>query len=307
MKRHAKNKVHLMKKFNLKMVDGYSAKEGVMKITKGAMVIMKGKQIGNLYKLLGNTVTGGAAASTSTVNRTLIENARYMRLNAGLPKNLLAEAVNYTCFVTNQSPSTVIDFKVPEEVWSSKPVDYSMLRIFGCPTYVHVQSGERLKLDSMSRKCICLGLECGVKGYRLWDPVSKKKIVSKDVVFDEAYMLRKGEDEASTDTQKGKQVVEVSLMNNVHSWMKVMKKNLQETQHREEPYSLARTGERPDRKASERYDFEDMVSFALIPGSGDPSSVQDGIPKEAESLQRDKTWESVELLKGKKAKACRWV
>jgi hypothetical protein len=86
-----------------------------------------------------------------------------------------------------------------------------MLRKFGCPTYVHVQSGERSKLDSKSRKCICLGLESGVKGYKLWDPVSKKKIISRDVVFDEANMLRKGEDEASTDSQKGKQVVEVEL------------------------------------------------------------------------------------------------
>lgn len=80
-----------------------------------------------------------------------------------------------------------------------------------------------------------------------------------------------------------------------------------DSQHRVEPYSLARTPEKPDRKALERYDYEDMVSFALIPGSGDPSSVQNGIPKEVESLQRDKTWESIELLKGKKAKACRWV
>jgi hypothetical protein len=86
-----------------------------------------------------------------------------------------------------------------------------MLRIFGCPTYVHVQSGERSKLDSKLRKCICLGLESSVKGYRLWDPVSKKKIVSRDMVFDDAYMLRKGENEALTDSQKGKQVVEVEL------------------------------------------------------------------------------------------------
>jgi hypothetical protein len=79
-----------------------------------------------------------------------------------------------------------------------------MLRIFGCPTYIHMQNGERSKLDSKSSKCICLGLESSVKGYKLWDPISKKKILSKDVVFDKAYMLRKGESEASTKSQKGK-------------------------------------------------------------------------------------------------------
>jgi hypothetical protein len=41
---------------------GYSVKDRVMKIT----MIMKGKKIGNLYKLLGDTVTSGAALSTST-------------------------------------------------------------------------------------------------------------------------------------------------------------------------------------------------------------------------------------------------
>jgi hypothetical protein len=61
-----------------------------------------------------------------------------MRLSAELPKSFWAESVNYACFVTNRSPTARIDFKVPEEVWSGKPVDYSMLRIFGCPTYVHV-------------------------------------------------------------------------------------------------------------------------------------------------------------------------
>jgi hypothetical protein len=35
-----------------------------MEITKSDMVIMKGKKIGNLYKLLGNTMTGVAVMST---------------------------------------------------------------------------------------------------------------------------------------------------------------------------------------------------------------------------------------------------
>lgn len=105
----------------------------------------------------------------------------------------------------------MIDFKVLDEVWTDKLVDYLLLKIFDCPAYVHVQSGEWLKLDPKSRKCKFLRLETGVKSYRLWDPVWKKKIVSRDVVFNEAYILRKGEDEASTDTEKGKQVVEVQF------------------------------------------------------------------------------------------------
>lgn len=38
-----------------------SVREGVMKITKGSMVIIKGQKKGTLYKLIGDTVAGGVA------------------------------------------------------------------------------------------------------------------------------------------------------------------------------------------------------------------------------------------------------
>ncbi|KAK2965970.1 hypothetical protein RJ640_018325 [Escallonia rubra] len=41
-----------------------SIKGGVMKVSKGAMVIMKGQKTKNLYKLMGKTVIGGASVST---------------------------------------------------------------------------------------------------------------------------------------------------------------------------------------------------------------------------------------------------
>jgi hypothetical protein len=50
-----------------------------------------------------------------------------------------------------------------------------------------------------------------------------------------------------------------------------------------------------------------MVSFALTAGSGDSSSIQNGMPTEVELLQKGKAWELTKLLKAKKAKGCRWV
>ena len=91
--------------------------------------------------------------------------------------------------MVNRSPSATLDGKVAGEVWTGKEVDYSTLEIFGCPAYTHIPSDERSKLDSKSLKCIFLGFEKGVKGYKLWDPINMKKIISREIVFDEAFIL----------------------------------------------------------------------------------------------------------------------
>ena len=137
-----------------------------------------------------------------------------MRLNAGLPKVFQAETVNTANFIINRSPSSAIDFKIPEEVWSGRPIDYSSLKIFGCLAYVHMQSEEYSKLDSKSRKCIFLGFEKGVKGYSLWDPISKKTVTSRDVIFDEAFMLKQNETKTCDNSSQEKLTVEVELDKN---------------------------------------------------------------------------------------------
>ena len=69
-------------------------------------------------------------------------------------------------------------------------------------------------MDSKSRKCIFLGFEKGVKGYRLWDLISKKTVISKDVIFDEAFMLKQNEAETCDDSPHGKLTVEVEFDEN---------------------------------------------------------------------------------------------
>jgi len=49
-----------------------------------------------------------------------------------------------------------------------------------------------------------------------------------------------------------------------------------------------------------------LFYFSALTGcSGDPPSVQDSMSKEVELLQKGRTWESVELPKGKKAEGCK--
>lgn len=114
------------------------------------------------------------------MNRTILERVRCMLSNAGLwdKHGLWAEAASAACYLINRSPNSTIDFKIPEEVWTGKPVDYSNLRIFGCPTYAHVNNG---KLVPRAQKCTFISYGSGVKGYRLLCADSKKVIVSRDV------------------------------------------------------------------------------------------------------------------------------
>ena len=88
-------------------------------------------------------------------------------------------------YLINRSPRSSLGGKAAEEVWTGVDIDLSNLRIFGCPAYMLVSGDERSKLDSESKKCIFLGFEKGVKGFKLWDPEARKRMFSRDVVFDE--------------------------------------------------------------------------------------------------------------------------
>ena len=145
------------------------------------------------------------------MNRILLEKAWCMLSSAGLSKYFWAEAVNTACYLINQSLFTAINFKTPEEIWSGTPVNYSHLQVFGCPAYFHVNDG---KLELRAKKAIFLGYATGVKGYRLWcpDPKSPKFVISRDITFDENYMLQpRKESVVDITVQERKQVSRWSL------------------------------------------------------------------------------------------------
>ena len=85
---------------------------------------------------------------------------------------------------------------------------------FGCPTYVHISSDERSKLDPKSKKCIFIGYVKGVKGYKFWDPVAKKMVISRDTVFDDQFILQQKDKShmlADDENSSSSKVVQVNL------------------------------------------------------------------------------------------------
>ena len=58
--------------------------------------------------------------------------------------------------------------------------------MFGCVAYSHISDEKRGKLDDKLENCIYIGYSENFKTYRLYNLVSKKVIISRDVNFDKA-------------------------------------------------------------------------------------------------------------------------
>lgn len=116
-------------------------------------------------------------------NRTIVEKARSMMHDSGLPKNLWSEAVMAATYLINRSPTVVLKNKTPYEMWFNRKPNISNLRIFGCRALCHIPKELRQKLDSKCEEAIMVGYD--INGYRLYDRLKKKVIVARNVTFDE--------------------------------------------------------------------------------------------------------------------------
>jgi hypothetical protein len=94
-----------------------------------------------------------------------------------------AEAVACLAYLLNRSLTTSLKMKVPQEAWSGTKLNVVHLRTFRCIAYAHIPSKLRKKLVDRSDKCIFTGYSETSNSYRLYNPISKKLILSKDVKF----------------------------------------------------------------------------------------------------------------------------
>ncbi|CAL2238905.1 unnamed protein product [Prunus armeniaca] len=108
-------------------------------------------------------------------NRTVVEMAKSMLHEKGVPYEFWAEAINTAVYLLNRCPTKL----------STRKPGIAHLKIFGSPCHVLIPSALRHKLEENSHKCIFVGYGLCEKGYRLFDPSTRKVILSRDVTFDE--------------------------------------------------------------------------------------------------------------------------
>lgn len=88
----------------------------------------------------------------------------------------------------NMLPSRVLDNKGPIELLNDfyphfRTSNGLTPRVFGCTAFIHVHSQHRGELDPRDIKCVFLGYSSTQKGYKCYNPLSKKFYISVDVTF----------------------------------------------------------------------------------------------------------------------------
>lgn len=115
-------------------------------------------------------------------NRTLVEMARCMLIDAKLEKYFWGEAVLMAKYVQNRLPGKEVE-GTPYENWFGRKPNLSHFKQFGSKCFTFIQPEHRRKLDSTAREAILVGYDEISKAYRCYVPSTRKVIVSRDVRF----------------------------------------------------------------------------------------------------------------------------
>src|SRR3954470_16357279 len=192
-------------------------------------------------------------------NRTILERVICVLTSAGLKKVFWAEAVSTATYLINRCPSTALDMKTLEEVWSGHPPDLDKLRLFGCVAYAHIRQD---KVEPRALKCMFMGYPEGVKAYRLWclEPGHRRCIISRDVVFNETEMAFKKTNDVSRSIETSDEELEqVEIPVEVEH-----DAELHIPDETDDDYLLSRDRSRRVIKPPQRLGYADLIAYALI-------------------------------------------
>jgi len=118
--------------------------------------------------------------------RTLLNMARTMLADSGLPQKFWADAVNTAIYTQNFIPASRSPSIIPATAWSGQRQDISHLRPFGSTAYAHIPPEvSPSKLAPCSVKLTMIGYY-NRSGYKLLDRTTGAVFKSRDVIFEES-------------------------------------------------------------------------------------------------------------------------
>lgn len=129
-----------------------------------------------------------------------MEMARSLLKSMKIPGRFWGEAVRHAVYLLNRLPTKVLGDVTPYESWTRRKPSLGHLKIFGCTAHARNSAPHMKKLDDRSKALVYFGVEEGSKAHRLFDPITNKIIVSRDVVFEESAVWRWGSADADENS-----------------------------------------------------------------------------------------------------------
>lgn len=215
---------------------------------------------------------------------------------------------------------------------------YGHLRRFGSVVYVHVDQG---KLKPRALKGVFIGYPVGVKGYKVWLVEEKKVVISRNAVFQEDFLYKdlvwEKRNEGVKESLENDKVIRnyVEAVENLESTSECQNEGEATQQEGESEdkseevmedlsnYQLAKDKVRRETVKPARFTDDSEAAFALSVSKeidcNEPRSYEEAMRSkdsekwnarmddEMESLRKNRTWDLVDLPKGKKTIGCKWI
>ncbi|KAL0320493.1 UNVERIFIED_CONTAM: Retrovirus-related Pol polyprotein from transposon RE2 [Sesamum radiatum] len=116
-------------------------------------------------------------------HKHLLQIARAVSIR--LAPRFWTEAILIATFIINRLPTSVLQWRSPYEVLYNKPVDYFVLKVFGCLAFATNLQLHKTKFTKRAHRCVFVGYVPRQKEYKLFDLDDKVMLVSRDIVFHE--------------------------------------------------------------------------------------------------------------------------
>ncbi|KAK0595622.1 hypothetical protein LWI29_008434 [Acer saccharum] len=129
----------------------------------------------------------------------------------GVSSPVIGIALSSAVYLINRTPSSFLNFRRPLDALSDHCTLPSVVLlapwIFGCVVYVPLHPHQRTKLDSCALRCVFVGYGINQKGYKCYDPSSKRFYVSMDVIFHEKELFYRPPTDLSLQGENQEEVI----------------------------------------------------------------------------------------------------
>jgi hypothetical protein len=115
--------------------------------------------------------------------RHILDTVRALLISTSAPTLFWGETTLTAVYTINRLPTPILDNCTPYEWLFGSVPSYHHLRVFGSTCFVLLQPHEHTKLEPRSWICRFLGYGVEQKGYRCYDPVSRRLRISRHVIF----------------------------------------------------------------------------------------------------------------------------